>query len=97
MKCNKNIGFFAAITKRDKKFGNARYVRNLFEKIVQKQANRLSRIQNPTKEQLKINFKTLLFMKKKNYTKPEIEVVAIAIEKGFASTNLEDPTFGSEF
>ena len=46
---------------------------------------------------MKINFKTLLFMKKKNYTKPEIEVVAIAIEKGFASTNLEDPTFGSEF
>ena len=38
----------------DKKFGNARYVRNLFEKIVQKQANRLSRIQNPTKEQLKM-------------------------------------------
>lgn len=36
-------------------------------------------------------------MKKKNYTKPEIEVVAIAIEKGFAATNLEDPTFGSEF
>lgn len=43
-----------ATAKRDKKFGNARYVRNLFEKIVQKQANRLSRIQNPTKEQLKM-------------------------------------------
>lgn len=48
------INIHQATTKRDKKFGNARYVRNLFEKIVQKQANRLSRIQNPTKEQLKM-------------------------------------------
>lgn len=45
------INIHQATTKRDKKFGNARYVRNLFEKIVQKQANRLSRIQNPTKKQ----------------------------------------------
>ena len=48
------INIRQATAKRDKKFGNARYIRNLFEKIVQKQANRLSRIQNPTKEQLKI-------------------------------------------
>lgn len=48
------INIHQATAKRDKKFGNARYVRNLFEKIVQKQANRLSRIQNPTKEQLKM-------------------------------------------
>lgn len=48
------INIHQATTERDKKFGNARYVRNLFEKIVQKQANRLSRIQNPTKEQLKM-------------------------------------------
>lgn len=49
-----HINIQNATAKRDKKFGNARYVRNLFEKIVQKQANRLSRIQNPTKEQLKM-------------------------------------------
>ena len=48
------INIHQATAKRDKKFGNARYIRNLFEKIVQKQANRLSRIQNPTKEQLKM-------------------------------------------
>lgn len=45
------INILQATAKRDKKFGYARYIRNLFEKIVQKQANRLSRIQNPTKEQ----------------------------------------------
>lgn len=48
------INIQQATAKRDKKFGNARYVRNLFEKIVQKQANRISRIQNPTKEQLRM-------------------------------------------
>ena len=48
------INIHQATAKQDKKFGNARYVRNLFERIVQKQANRLSRIQNPTKEQLKM-------------------------------------------
>ena len=48
------INIRQATAKRDKKFGNARYVRNLFEKIVQKQANRLSRIQIPTIEQLKM-------------------------------------------
>ncbi len=48
------INIQKATAKRDEKFGNARYVRNLFERIVQKQANRLSRIQNPTKEQLKL-------------------------------------------
>lgn len=33
---------------RDKNFGNARDVRNLFEKIVEKQANRIVAINNPT-------------------------------------------------
>ena len=40
------------------------------------------------------------FMEKKNYTQPEIEVVEIAIEKGFAGSNtgdLEDPGFGGSF
>lgn len=33
-----------AVISRDKNFGNARYVRNLFEKVVQNQANRLARM-----------------------------------------------------
>lgn len=37
---------------RDGKFGNARYVRNLFEKIIQKQSDRVAHIARPTKEQL---------------------------------------------
>lgn len=39
-------------------------------------------------------------MEKKNYTQPEIEVVEIAIEKGFAGSNtgdLENPGFGGSF
>ena len=37
---------------RDRKFGNGRYVRNLFEKAVENHAIRVSGIENPTKEQL---------------------------------------------
>ena len=37
---------------RDRKFGNGRYVRNLFEKAVERQAVRVSEIENPTREQL---------------------------------------------
>ncbi|MBO4793484.1 MAG: AAA family ATPase [Deltaproteobacteria bacterium] len=37
---------------RTRKFGNGRYVRNLFEKAVERQAMRVSEIPNPTKEQL---------------------------------------------
>ena len=37
---------------RDRKFGNGRYVRNLFEKAVENRAIRVSGIENPTKEQL---------------------------------------------
>ena len=48
------ITIHQATAKRDRNFGNARYVRNLFERIVQKQANRLSRIPHPTKDQLKL-------------------------------------------
>lgn len=40
------------IAERDKYFGNARYVRNLFESVIQHQANRVSAIPNPTREQL---------------------------------------------
>lgn len=42
------------IAEQDKHFGNARYVRNLFESIIQHQANRVSAIPNPTREQLSI-------------------------------------------
>ena len=38
--------------KRDRKFGNARWVRNLFEESVSRQAVRVSAIANPTREQL---------------------------------------------
>ena len=37
---------------RDRKFGNARYARNLFEKAVERQAIRISSIKNPTREDL---------------------------------------------
>ena len=37
---------------RDRKFGNGRYVRNLFEKTVERQAIRVSGIENPTREEL---------------------------------------------
>ena len=38
--------------KRDRTFGNGRYVRNLFEKAVERQALRLAEVTAPTKEQL---------------------------------------------
>lgn len=42
------------VANKDTRFGNARYVRNLFEKIIQKQADRISRIDRPTKNQLSL-------------------------------------------
>lgn len=40
-------GFAEAVAHKDRHFGNGRYVRNLFEKIVECQANRISMEQNP--------------------------------------------------
>ena len=37
---------------RDENFGNARDVRNLFEKAVSRQSDRVAQLENPTKEQL---------------------------------------------
>jgi SpoVK/Ycf46/Vps4 family AAA+-type ATPase len=37
---------------RDQRFGNGRYVRNLFETAVERQANRLAAASNPSREQL---------------------------------------------
>ena len=37
-----------------KNFGNARGIRNLFEKFVMNQANRLVKIENPTRDDLMI-------------------------------------------
>ena len=37
---------------KDRNFGNARYARNLFEKAIQCQANRLSRVSNPSNRDL---------------------------------------------
>lgn len=42
----------AKVEQKDPRFGNARYVRNLFEKIVQRQADRLALRRNPTKDEL---------------------------------------------
>lgn len=42
----------AKIAQKDKNFGNARYVRNLFERIIQRQADRLAQEQKPTKDEL---------------------------------------------
>lgn len=42
------------IRHKDSKFGNARYVRNIFEKMVQKQADRLSKGRIPSKDELAI-------------------------------------------
>lgn len=44
----------AQIAKRDPHFGNARYVRNLFETVIQNQANRVSVIAHPSREQLSL-------------------------------------------
>ena len=41
-----------AVAHKDRNFGNARYVRNMFEKAIQQQANRLSGVSNATKSQL---------------------------------------------
>jgi len=43
---------YREVEKKDVHFGNARYVRNLYEKVIQKQANRLSKVSNPTRAQL---------------------------------------------
>ncbi len=43
-----------AVVSRDKNFGNARYIRNLFEKVVQNQANRLVRMESIDNEELSI-------------------------------------------
>ncbi len=40
------------VKNKDRNFGNARYVRNVFEKTIQHQANRLSKISNPDKDAL---------------------------------------------
>lgn len=41
-----------AVAEKDKNFGNARFVRNLFEKTLEHQANRLSKQENLSKEML---------------------------------------------
>lgn len=44
--------FEYAVEHKDRNFGNARFVRNVFEKSIQRQANRLQSVTNATKEQL---------------------------------------------
>ena len=43
---------YKAVLNKEKVFGNARFVRNLFEKTIENQANRLSKVGNLTKETL---------------------------------------------
>ena len=43
-----------AVSRKDEKFGNARYVRNLFEKTIERQANRLSKTPNVSDDKLLI-------------------------------------------
>ncbi len=40
--------FAEKVSKADKKFGNARYARNLFEKLLEKQSNRVAIMENPS-------------------------------------------------
>ena len=40
------------VATKTRNFGNARYVRNLFEKAIQCQANRLEKTKNPTADEL---------------------------------------------
>lgn len=42
------------VAHKDRNFGNARYVRNVFEKSIQNQANRVSKMNNPSSEMLKL-------------------------------------------
>ena len=44
--------FTTAFNNRDKSFGNGRYVRNVFEKSLERQANRIATIPELTKELL---------------------------------------------
>ena len=41
-----------AVANKDERFGNARYVRNLFERVIQHQANRLAHMSHPTRDDL---------------------------------------------
>jgi hypothetical protein len=40
--------FEAQLTGADRKFGNARYARNLFEKLLEQQSNRVAALSDPT-------------------------------------------------
>ena len=42
-----------AVAHKDERFGNARYVRNLFERIIQRQANRVAKLKTPNREDLR--------------------------------------------
>ena len=43
-----------AVSQKNNRFGNARFVRNLFEKVIQNQANRLAKLENIDNDQLSI-------------------------------------------
>ena len=45
-------GFLTLYENRDENFGNAREVRNVFEKAIARQADRVAETENPTREDL---------------------------------------------
>jgi stage V sporulation protein K len=47
-----NHHFELITTNKDQDFGNGRYVRNLFEKVIQEHANHISKLTNPTEKDL---------------------------------------------
>lgn len=49
-----NVYFENAVLMKDRNFGNGRFVRNLFEKILQLQASRLSKLSNHSKTDLQL-------------------------------------------
>ena len=50
--------------------------------------------QAKTKKQTKRNF--IFLSMKKTYTQPKLEVMDVAVELGFAQTNVESPGYGGE-
>ena len=57
------------VENKTRNFGNGRYVRNVFEKCVSNQANRLARLTNPTEQELTI------------LTKDDVEKACLTVAK----------------
>lgn len=73
--------------------------KNLVDKtgeIVDKFANTNNSLSTSENKKSKQN-ETLFFLSmKKTYTQPKLEVMDVAVELGFAQTNVESPGYGGE-